>query len=156
LCVLCSVLFLRRRRSCLEANIWAHNCPSDLLGGRWCRGGAGTSQVVSKLRRATGFNKIGQEIAIPLKATDRLFFFRGPLTKSDTKYKVQSFRGKLLKLTWTAKVKLLAGVNTALMRDLFVHMGLHGSTWAGPHRGGYGYGWTCAQNLTLELGGSAV
>ena len=43
-----AVLFLRRRRCCLEATIWAHNCPSDLLGGCWRHGGAGTSQVVSK------------------------------------------------------------------------------------------------------------
>jgi hypothetical protein len=27
-----AVLFLRRRRGCLEADIWAYNCPSDLLG----------------------------------------------------------------------------------------------------------------------------
>jgi hypothetical protein len=69
-----AVLFLRRRRSCLEATIWAHNCPSDLLGGCWCRGGAGTSQVVSKWR-ATSFYKTGQKIAIPLRATDRLGVF---------------------------------------------------------------------------------
>jgi hypothetical protein len=43
-----AVLFLRRRRCCLEATISAHNCPSDLLGGCWCHGGASTSQVVSK------------------------------------------------------------------------------------------------------------
>jgi hypothetical protein len=43
-----AVLFLRSRRCCLEATIWAHNCPSDLLGGCWRHGGAGTSQVVSK------------------------------------------------------------------------------------------------------------
>jgi hypothetical protein len=37
------MLFLRRKSSCLEATIWAHNCPSDLLGGCWRRGGVETT-----------------------------------------------------------------------------------------------------------------
>jgi hypothetical protein len=76
---------LRRRRSCFEATFGLTITPATYLYwgvvGCWCHRAAGASQVVSSVKMTR--NKIGQKIAIPLEATDRLFFFRGPLLHAD-------------------------------------------------------------------------
>jgi hypothetical protein len=71
LCAMFYVVFEEAEGAGLRPPFGLTTAPATVLGGCWCRGGAGTSQVVSKWR-ATSSYKIGQKIAIPRKATDRL------------------------------------------------------------------------------------